>query len=274
MGDFRQRYGPWAVIAGASEGTGRAFAREIAARGLDCLLVARRPEPLQALAAELTAGHGVECATASLDLSLPDAIPRLVDAIGAREIGLFVNNAGADPNGALFLDADVAAWGELVARNVANVVRSCHHFASAMRARRRGGIILVGSGACYGGMPGIAVYAGSKAFDLCFGEALWAELRPHGVDVLNLILGRTDTPEFRRFLAMKGLPVPAGLADPDEIARVGLDRLALGPVHNWGMSEEEVGHSVSSAAARRERIVMLGRASGMMPAQQQEDAKA
>jgi short-subunit dehydrogenase len=126
-----------------------------------------------------------------------------------------------------------------------------------MCSRRRGGILLVGSGSCYGGASFMAVYAGTKAFDLCFGEGLWAELRPQGVDVLNLILGRTDTPAFRKTLARQGLPVPPDLASPDEVADVGLSRLHLGPVYNWGQEDEQAGFAPTSAAARRARITAI-----------------
>jgi short-subunit dehydrogenase len=101
----------------------------------------------------------------------------------------------------------------------------------------------------------MAVYSASKAFDLCLGEGLWAEYRQHGVDVLNLILGRTDTPAFRASLERKGLPIPQGLASPDEVAEVGLARLPHGPVHNWGLKDEEAGYALTSAAARRARIL-------------------
>ena len=105
--------------------------------------------------------------------------------------------------------------------------------------------------------PGRRVYSGSKAFDLCFGEGMWAELRPHGVDVLNLILGRTDTPELRRWLASRGAPVPEGLATAEDVARVGLERLPHGPVHNWGLEDEEQGRMPQSAAERRNRILAM-----------------
>lgn len=103
----------------------------------------------------------------------------------------------------------------------------------------------------------MAVYAGTKAFDLNFGEGLWAELRPHGVDVLNLILGRTDTPALREVLAAKNLLVPDGLASPVEVAKVGLERLPHGPIHNWGQDDDDAGYLPSSAAARRRRILMI-----------------
>ena len=254
---FAERYGPWALVAGASEGTGREFARRIAASGVPCILVARRAEPLAALAKEIRAESGVECVTASIDLAAPDALDRIITAAGEREVGLFVSNAGADPNGSRFLDRDLTDWLELTQRNVVTTVACCHHFAGPMKARGRGGLLLVNSGACYGGASFLATYSASKAFVLCLGEGLWAELRPHGVDVLNLVLGMTDTPAFRALLAEKGLPVPDGIASPVDVAKVGLDRLPHGPVHNWGLEDDAVGYAVNSAAARRERISMI-----------------
>ncbi|HSW11864.1 MAG TPA: SDR family NAD(P)-dependent oxidoreductase [Solimonas sp.] len=255
------RYGPWALITGASEGTGRAFARQIAAAGVRCILLARREAPLAALAAEIRAESGVDCVTATVDLSAPDAMDRILAAVGAREVGLFVSNAGADPNGARFLDRGIDAWLELTQRNVLTMMRCCHHFGGAMRARGRGGLLLVNSGACYGGASFMGPYSAGKAFTLCFGEALWAELRPHGVDVLNLVLGQTDTPAFRQLLADKGLPVPANIASPDEVAKLGLERLPQGPVHNWGLPDDVAGYAPSSAATRRERVLMVDRMS-------------
>lgn len=255
--DFARRYGPWAIVAGASEGTGRAFARKIAANGVPSILVARREEPLAALAKEIRAESGVECVTAAIDLSAPDAPRRIIEAAGQREVGLYVANAGADTNGALFLDRPASVWLEHVQLNVLTTVQCCHHFGAQMRARGRGGLLLVSSGACYGGATSMAIYSASKAFALNFGEGLWAELRHHGVDVLNLILGRTDTPAFRKLLAEKGMPVPPGLAAPDEVAKLGLARLSNGPTCNWGQADDVVGYAPTSASARRARILAI-----------------
>lgn len=252
--DFRRKYGPWALIAGASEGTGAAFARQLAEKGLNLILVARREGPLAALADRLRADHGVECVTASVDLGANDATARMVDAVAGREVGLFVSNAGADPNASQFLDRDIEAWDALAMRNVMTVMRSVHHFARAMRERQRGGIILVGSGACYGGLPGIAAYSATKAFDLMLGEGLWAELRPHGVDVLGLIMNRTDTPAHRELMERIGMPVPDDLASAEDVAALGLERLPHGPVANWGQADDEERFG-GSAASRRDRIV-------------------
>jgi short-subunit dehydrogenase len=257
MMKFADRYGPWAVVAGASEGTGRAFARQIAACGVSCILLARRAAPLAAVVAEIRAQSGVECLSAAVDLAAPDAMERIIAAVGTREVGLYVGNAGADPHGSSFLDRDIGIWLDLSRRNSITTMQCCHHFGRAMRARRKGGLLLVNSGACYSGASSMAVYSASKAFLLCLGEGLWAELRDDGVDVLNLVLGRTDTPEFRRILAEKGVPVPDNIASADDVARVGLERLPFGPVHNWGVADDVTGFAPNSAAARRERIVLI-----------------
>ncbi|WP_165189744.1 SDR family NAD(P)-dependent oxidoreductase [Caulobacter soli] len=258
---FLAKYGPWAVVAGASEGTGQAFARRLAADGVNCVLIARREAPLTALADELRARHGVDCITASIDLAKSDAFDRIVEAVGEREVGLFIANAGGDPHGTTFLDQPVDSWIDLITRNVTTAVRCCHHFGGKMRERGTGGLLLVGSGACYGGANNMAVYSGSKAFDMCLAEGLWAELKPHGVDVLYLSLGRTDTPELRRFLTEKGLPVPSDLATPEAVAELGLERLPHGPIQNFGQADDEVGRLPQSAAQRRQRVEMIAQAS-------------
>jgi len=254
---FAKQYGPWAVVAGASEGVGRAFARKLAARGVPSILVARREESLTALAAEIRAESGLECIAAAIDLSAPDAAQQLMAAVGDRYVGLFVCNAGSDPNGAHFLDRDIGAWTELVQRNVTTMMQASHLLAQGMRARGKGGLLLVNSGACYGGASFMAAYAASKAFMLCFSEGLWAELKPYGVDVLTLVLGITDTPALRTLLAAKGLPLPSSAASPDDVAEMGLARLAHGPIHNWGQADDVAGYAPNSPDQRRARIQIV-----------------
>lgn len=243
------KYGPWAVITGASEGTGRAFARRVTSEGLPCVLLARRLEPLQRLAASIKADTGVECVAAMADLAASDGADQVLAAVGDREVGLYIANAGADSNSSHFLDAKIAAWLELARLNVMTMMQLTHYFAGAMRDRRRGGIIFVNSGAAYGGGSFMATYTASKAFALNFGESLWAELRPYGVDVLNLVLGKTDTPAFRAVLDANGLAYPTDWATPEQVAESGIRHLALGPVHNQGQSEDD------AAAQRRSRVI-------------------
>ena len=259
--NFAERYGPWAVIAGASEGTGRAFARKVAAQGVNCILIARRAAPLAALADEIRAESNVECITTAVDLATTEAASRIVGAVGGREVGLFISNAGADPNGSRFLNRDLSAWMELVQRNVVTVMQCCHHFAAPLRDRGKGGLLLVNSGACYGGSAFMAAYSASKAFTLCFAESLWGELHRHGVDVLTLVMHMTDTPALRTLLAEKGLPVPEGIAKPEDVATLGLARLPYGPVQNWGLEDDIAGYALTSASDRRKRALAVGDAS-------------
>jgi short-subunit dehydrogenase len=220
--NFSERYGPWAVVAGASDGIGASVARLLGARGVNVVLVARRRAALEEVAATVAS----ETKTLVLDLSEPQAATALVDATSDLHVGLFVYNAGADPNASLFLEKNVEAWQELVVRNCVTVVGTCHHFAGAMRQRGHGGLVLVTSGAAWAGGSHLAVYGASKAFDLVLAESLWVELSPSGVDVLGMVLGPTDTPAFRRILAGRQLD---GMADPDDVARDMLDNLGNGP---------------------------------------------
>jgi short-subunit dehydrogenase len=252
---FAAKYGPWAIVAGASEGVGASFARAIAARGVNCVIVAKRG-PLEEVAEQVRT-LGVDCVTAWIDLAAPDACERIVAAAGDREIGLYVANAGSDRVGARFHDREIAAWRRLLQLNVVTTIEACHHFGGLMRARGRGGLVLVNSGACYGGASILASYSACKGYLLNFAEGIWAELRPHGVDVLTIALDKTDTPMFRGMLERNGLPIPPDLAAPDEVAEIALDRLPFGPVHNWGLADDEPGENWPSAAARRAHVLKI-----------------
>jgi short-subunit dehydrogenase len=260
---FRDDYGPWAIVAGASEGTGASFARKLAERGLSLILIAL-DGPLEQVA-DAARGHGVEVVTARIDLSHPDAPMRIAEAAGEREIGLYVANAGGDANASRYLDKEVVAWVALAHVNVLTTMQACHLFGRKMRDRGRGGLLIVNSGGCYGGGSFLVTYNACKAFLLNFAEGLWAELRGHGVDVLSINCGMMDTPNFHRILAKTGMEAPAEvLASPDEVAEVALARLPHGPVHNWGLAEDEPGYAVTSAAGRRDRVLAMDAATSRL----------
>lgn len=256
MSEFADKYGPWALITGGSDGIGLAFARLLADRGLNLVLVGRSVDKLQAAAKEIGA-KGVECVTASVDLGAPGACETIVEAIGDREIGLLVTNAGADSINDRFLDTDISAWDSLATINVNTLMQLAHHFGRQMRDRGRGGMILINSGACYGGMFGLAVYCASKGFVLNLAEGLWAELRHHGVDVLTMVLGQTDTPSYRATLEKSGQPLPEQWADPDDVAATALEQLPHGPVYNWGQPNDTAGYAPNSPDDRRAKIVYI-----------------
>jgi short-subunit dehydrogenase len=253
---FRERYGPWAVVAGASEGVGRSFARALAAKGLSTLLIANGG-PLEETAEEIRRDYGTECLAARIDLSSPAAFAEIRAAAGARDVGLYVANAGADPYADRFHDRAVGDWLDLVRLNVMTTTEACHHFGGRMRGRGRGGLLIVNSGACYGGGGMLAIYTAVKGFQLNLAESLWSELRPYGVDVLTVVLGKTDTPAYHRLQARKGMPSDPKLASPDAVAETALARLPSGPVLNFGMADEEAGFLPESAADRRARVLAI-----------------
>jgi short-subunit dehydrogenase len=260
--EFANRYGPWAVVAGASEGIGAAFSRRLAAQGVNVVLVARREGPLATLELELRAEFGVDTRVVALDLSTAGAEEALFEATAGLDVGFLVYNAGADENGAFFLDVAPEVWAAMVHRNCVVPLLATHHYAAAMAERGRGGVILVTSGAAWAGGTRLATYAGTKAFDLVFGESLWAELGPRGVDVLSLVVTATDTPAFRRLLEARGREMFDGAADPDDVAREGLEYLGDGPTWSMGMPDG-AGPSMLGSLARRAAVEAMSAGSEM-----------
>ncbi len=226
------QYGPWAVIAGGSEGVGAEFARMLAEAGVHLVLVARRAEPLEATAARCRE-LGVEVRTLALDLTQAESVHRIVEATADVEVGLLIYNAGANTHSEDFLDGDLDAFRSVIDLNITTQMALTQHFGRPMRERRRGGIILVGSLAGYMGSVRHSVYGGVKAFSRIFAESLWIELREYDVHVLELVLGVTRTPAMERV----GLDfdVPGMLvAEPADVAREGLAYLPHGPVRVAG----------------------------------------
>jgi short-subunit dehydrogenase len=229
-----KQYGPWAVIAGGSEGVGASFARKLAGAGINLVLLARKPEPLEQLKKELS--DRIAIRTLAMDLTAADTVEKIRAATDNLEVGMLIYNAGAEHGLKNFHDKDLSASERMVALNVTGPMRLVHHFGGKMRERRRGGIILVGSNAGYAGGPKMAMYSATKAFDYIFAEALWYELGAHNVHVLGLILGATRTPAMVRMgMNLDSPDYPA--ADPDEVAQEGLDHLGTEPIWHAGGTE-------------------------------------
>lgn len=226
--EFHERYGPWAVVAGASEGVGASAARMLGERGVNVVLVARRKVLLDQVAATV----GAETRTVELDLSRPDAADALAEAAADLDVGLFIYNAGS-VHPAPFAEKARDHWLSVVRRNCATVVGAAHHFARPMVERGRGGIVVVGAQAGWAGASQHAVYAATKRFGLLFAESLWAEFAAKGVDVLAMVLGATDSTVLREVLKGKVIP----MATPDEAARDMLDNIANGPTFPPGPAQ-------------------------------------
>ena len=227
MGDFRERYGPVAVVTGASSGIGWAFAEELAERGFDLVLVARRRGRLDELAGRLGPAHGVAVEVLPVDLASLDAAQTILDATSGRDVGLVVSNAGFGMKGD-HAGNDPGAMTEMLMVNCNVPMQLAHGFAPRLRARGRGGLILVSSVEGLMGCPYSTAYSASKALVNALGEGLWAELKGDGVDVLTVCPGATESEAAGK----QGIDIAKlrNVMPARDVARASLDNLAEGPV--------------------------------------------
>ena len=203
------RYGPWALVTGASSGIGEEFARQAAANGLNVILVARREERLKEIAAQLTTHHGIETRVMSVDLADDGAFNEIVEGTDDLDIGLVISNAGAGNPGP-FISLPHDRLREIVRLNVLAHLDLAHHFGKKLAERGRGGLVLVSAVAAAGGLPFMANDSATKAYVLNLGEALHVELRQAGVNVTVLVPVLVNTPVVARIgLDRVGLPAEA-----------------------------------------------------------------
>ncbi len=254
MIDFRARYGPWALVAGASEGLGAAFADGVARRGLHVVLLARRRGVLEATAEGLRRRRGVEVRTAVVDLASPGAAAAAVEAAGGREVGLLVCNASFSPIGP-FLEVGVEDLQRAIDVNCRSTVALAHAFAGPMARRGRGGVVLMSSLTAFQGSPWLSVYGGTKSFGLALAEGLWHELRESGVDVLACCAGATRTPGFEAAMP-QGAP---GLLEPEQVVAETLAALGRGPAVVPGRFNRLVSLLLRRLLSRRRTVEIMGR---------------
>ncbi len=225
MQPWPHRFGRWALIAGASEGLGAAFAEALAQRGCSLILIARRGELLEELAVRLRERHAIEVRTIVLDLAEPAWPAAIAPVIAELEVGVAVYNAALSFVGPL-LAHSVAECERAIDVNARGTMRLVHAVAPAMVARERGAIVLMSSLAGFQGSPRLATYAATKAFITVLGESLWHELRPHGVNVLVSCAGAIRTPGY---VATSKRDVP-GILEPAEVAERTLKAIGKGPI--------------------------------------------
>ncbi|HOX44149.1 MAG TPA: SDR family NAD(P)-dependent oxidoreductase [Myxococcota bacterium] len=251
---FAERYGPWALVAGAGEGLGAAWARALAARGVRLVLVDRRPELLAPLVAELgPTAEGRVC-----DLGLAHELDRLLALARERAVGLLVVNAAASPVGS-FLERPPAELEEVVAVNCRAPVLLCHAFGREMAGRGRGGLVLTGSLAGLAGNARLALYAASKAYALVLAEGLGRELRPAGVDVLCCLPGATDTPGFRAQQGEAGRRGGVRPMAPEAVVAEALDALGHGSLCVPGRLNRAAAFALQRLLPRRLAAALMSR---------------
>ncbi|NOX18861.1 MAG: SDR family oxidoreductase [Chlorobi bacterium] len=194
--NFKEKYGKWALITGASSGIGKAFALELAKLGLNIVVAARRTEKLEEVKNKIENETQSEVLAVTLDLIDENAVEKLSEAVGGREIGLLINNAGFGSAGE-FSKTSSERDSDMIKLNCVVPNELTHKFVSQMIERKKGGIIFLGSVVAYQPTPFMATYAATKVFNKMLGESLWYELKQYNVDVLSLHPGGTET-EFQQ----------------------------------------------------------------------------
>lgn len=240
--EFHDRYGPWAVVAGASEGIGQAYAHILAERGINVITLARRVEPLEKDAALLRRRHRVEVRPISMDLGAPDLAQQFEAAIEGLDVGLMIFNACFSVIGE-FADLKLDSYHKTIDVNCRGPVTLSHIMAPRLIQRGKGGIMIMSSMAGFQGSALVGTYAATKAFDTIFAESLWTELGPYGVDAMACIAGATETPDFLRKTPgdkkAKAFPM-----QPEAVAREGIAALEncrnKGPIHIAGRMNRSV----------------------------------
>ena len=252
---FRERYGPWAVVAGAGEGLGAAFAIDLARRGMNVVLIARRKHHIEGVARELQATYEVEARCLACDLGTLETISEIATDLADKEVGVLVYNAAHIPLGPL-LDTDVADIEQALAVNVRGPIALTRALVPDMRTRHRGGIVLMSSLAGLQGAPGLVTYSSTKAFNIILGEGLWRELRDSGIDVVTCIAGAVRTPGYARY-SSRDTP---GILSPDTVARQALDALPNGPRFVPGLTNRFSAQLLSRFLPRKAAISLLANA--------------
>ena len=254
---LRTRYGPWAVVTGASSGIGRETALVLAEAGLNLVLVAQSRGALEKMAADLASRHGIEARALPADLAPGTGAEEVEWAIRDLDVGLLIAAAGFGTSGP-FLDSSLERETEMLDVNCRAPLRMSLHFGRRFAARGRGGIVLMGSIVGLQGTPNAAHYAATKAYVQTLAEALHAELAPLGVDVLASVPGPTNS----GFAARAGMQMGAALGSA-EVARETLYALGRRSMAPPGTLSKVLAYSLAPLP-RWARVRIMGRVMGGM----------
>ena len=193
--NFQSKYGPWAIIAGGSQGIGEAFAWELAERNVNLVLLARNKEKLDSLETKLTQSHDIKIRTMSIDLAKIEMYDSLFEFTKDIEVGFIVYNAAIIPIGK-YLNFSLEEQINTINVNCKGPLILINHYARKMKDNKKGGIVLISSMAGFQGTPLNTLYAATKAYNTILAEGLWYELKEYGLDVIACQAGTTATPNY------------------------------------------------------------------------------
>ncbi|MEM7550151.1 MAG: SDR family NAD(P)-dependent oxidoreductase [Bacteroidota bacterium] len=228
MKSFKQKYGDWALILGAAEGLGAAFAKEIAHKGLNLVLVDVQKSKLNSLSEELSSIYKIKVENRIVDLAQENQVRFLIEELVDFDIGLVIYNATFSPIKE-FTDVDLSDHEKLIQINLKSTLLITDYFSKRMKEQGEGGILLMSSMSGLQGTAMVAHYAASKAYLMVLAEGLWYELKDYGVDVLACIAGATGTQNYYDTKPnRKGLIIPP-IMTPEDVARQSLNKLGKQP---------------------------------------------
>lgn len=254
---LKQKYGSCALIAGASEGIGAAFATQLAAAGMDLVLVARRKEPLEQFAKELIQQYGVAVDIICCDLALTSATEHMQNALQGRTINLFVYNAALSYIGP-FEKNSIEHHHQIAQANMVTPMQLTQQFGTQMLHEEKGAIILMASLAGFQGSGFLSAYAATKAFNRVLAESLWYEWKNRGVDVIACCAGATATPNFIKTNPEKTSFFAPRIQHPDEVVKECLAKLGTTPSFITGNGNKIASFIMQRLMPRRLAITIMG----------------
>ncbi len=247
---YPKRYGPWALVTGASGGIGEALTEELAKKGLNLVLVARSQGKLELISERLSTSQGVEARVIQADLGLQEDVDRVVAEVSGLDIGLYVANAGFGTAG-LFADNDPDAELNMIDVNCRSLAALAHPIARSMQQRGRGGLVFLSSIVAFQGVAHSANYAATKAYVQALAEGLAMELEPHGVDVLSSAPGPVATGFATR------ADMQVGATDtPEAVARATLHALGKARTTRPGFQSKLLGYGLSTLPRRARSLIL------------------
>ncbi len=255
--DFLTRYGPWGLVAGASIGLGAEFATQLAARGLNVIVVARQADRLDELSEQLAHAYGVQVHSLPIDLSAPDSPAVLAAQTRDLDVGLLVYNAAFSSIGP-FLDRPLDDHLRELDTNCRAPLMLAYLLGQRLRHRQRGGIVLMSSLSAAQGSPLIANYAATKAYNQLLAEGLWDELAEAGVDVLACCAGTITTPNYLASRPAHSRAASFGALPPAAVVGAALNALGKQPVVIPGLSNRLAAFFMRHVLPRRTALKIMG----------------
>ncbi|HPI88327.1 MAG TPA: SDR family NAD(P)-dependent oxidoreductase [Spirochaetota bacterium] len=256
--NFAYQYGPWALVAGGSDGIGRAFSLELARRGLNVIIVGRREHLLRSVYSEIKENYPVQVKAIKTDLRKNESRNGLMNATAGKEIGLLVYNAAMSPIGE-FIDTPADDLYGAVETNCLGPLSLVRHYASLMKPRGKGGVILMSSMTAFQGTPLVAAYGATKAFNLILAEGIGYELSPSGIDVLACCAGATLTSNYINSKPDRSRKPPATEMTPEMVVEETMKALGKKRVLIPGRLNRIFGFILSRLLPRKLTVSLFGK---------------